>query len=178
MRLCHHGYRLPRLKSTAAPPGLGLHFFNFSQGSAALHPGLTSVAPPGLHALPKPKVQYDFAIMDTGSPGSNPLPPSGACPPFLQLFPGFRCASPWANLDRPSGAGDSLLYARIDSVLPDFTNRQQWIFGSGAGGNPFLFAANNIQQQFLVCRSGQPAIQLLAVFFLFQRLAGFGMEEL
>src|SRR5579864_662515 len=78
----------PRLKSPAAPLGLAFHFFNFSQGSAALHPGLTSVAPPGLHALPKPKVQCDFAIMDTGSPGSNPLPPLRGLGSISLTFPG------------------------------------------------------------------------------------------
>src|SRR5579862_1227741 len=98
--------------------------------------------------------------MDTGSPGSNPLPPLWGLPSmFFNFSQGSAALHPGLTSVAPPGAGDSLLYARIDCVLPDFTNRQQWILGSGAGGNPFLFAANNIQQQFLVRRSGQPAIQ-------------------
>src|SRR5579864_9428769 len=38
----------PQAQIHCRPTGLALHFFNFSQGSAALHPGLTSIAPPGL----------------------------------------------------------------------------------------------------------------------------------
>src|SRR2546423_3045730 len=70
------------------------------------------------------------------------------------------------------------LHTCIQRVLSYFANGKQRVFGAGAWRDPLLFRADDVQQQLLVCRGGHPGIELLAVFLLFHRLAGVGMEKL
>src|SRR5258707_13879679 len=70
------------------------------------------------------------------------------------------------------------LLHRVQRALSYLADREQRVFRAGLGRNPFLFRADDVQQQLLVGRRGQPGFNLLLVFFFFQRLASLRMEHL